>query len=175
VLLPEPEDRTAVGRARVENATGSVDLAAAGAATRVKRSDRPQAVSIMSDVEVQRLFGDALAALPPSPRHFVLNFRFESGELTDDSRQLVPAILSAVVGRAAADIIVVGHTDTMGTPEANFTLGLKRAFAIRTLLVNAGIDASRIQVSSLGETDPLVHTADNIAEPRNRRVDIAVR
>ena len=175
VLLPEPENRTAVGRASVENASGTVDLGAAGDATRVRENERPRAVSPMSDAEVQRLFGDALGALPPPPRRFVLNFRFESEELTEESRKLLPQILLVVRERSAADIVVTGHTDTMGTTAANHALGLKRAAAVRGVLIKAGVEAVRVQVSSLGETDPLVRTADNTAEPRNRRVDIVVR
>lgn len=175
VLLPEPEDRTAVGRASVENRSGTVDLAAARDTTRVRENERPRVVTTMSDTEVQRLFGDALAALPPPPRRFVLHFHFESDELTEESRTLLPVILSAVRERAGADIVVVGHTDTMGTTQANHALGLKRASAVRTMLINAGAEAGRIQTSSLGETDLLVPTADDTAEPRNRRVDIAVR
>ena len=174
VLLPEPEDRT-VGRASVENPAGAVDLGSARAATRVRERERPAPVNTMSDAEVQRLFGDALAALPSPPRRFVLNFRFESDELTDESRKLVPAILAFVRERPLDDVLVTGHTDTMGAPQANYALGLKRASMVRNLLVAAGLDAARIAVSSLGETDPIIHTADNVAEPRNRRVDITVR
>lgn len=175
VLLPEPEDTTKVGRANVENAAGTVGLASARDATRVRERERPAAVSTMSDAEVQRLFGDALAALPPPPRRFVLNFLFESDELTDESRRLVPQILAFVRARPLDNVLITGHTDTMGEPQANYALGLKRATTVRSLLVAAGLDAARIEVSSLGETDPLVRTPDNTAEPRNRRVDITVR
>ena len=48
----------------------------------------------MSEPDVTRLFGDALSALPPVPRHFTLYFLFESDELTDESRALLPEILS---------------------------------------------------------------------------------
>lgn len=174
VLLPEPEDGT-VGRASVSNTSGSVELDAGRDTTRVPLNERPGAVSTMSDAEVQRLFGDALAALPPPTRRFVLNFRFESDQLTDQSRTLVPEIIAVVRERALANVVVTGHTDTMGTHQANYQLGLKRATMVRNLLIAAGLDAAQIEVSSLGETDPMVATADNTAEPRNRRVDIAVR
>jgi outer membrane protein OmpA-like peptidoglycan-associated protein len=159
----------------VENKSGSVDLASARAATRVRTNQPPSAVTMMSEADVQRVFGDALAALPPPARRFVLNFRFESDELTDQARVLVPEVLRVVRERPFANVIVTGHTDTMGTSQANYALGLKRATAVRNLLIKAGLDAAQIEISSLGETDPLVRTADETAEPRNRRVDIAVR
>ena len=41
--------------------------------------------------------------------------------------------------------------------------------------IKAGLDASLIDVQSHGESDPVVRTADNTYEPRNRRVEVAVR
>jgi outer membrane protein OmpA-like peptidoglycan-associated protein len=52
---------------------------------------------------------------------------------------------------------------------------LKRATSVRNLLTEAGLDASTIDVTSLGEADLLVKTPDETPEPRNRRVEIAVR
>jgi outer membrane protein OmpA-like peptidoglycan-associated protein len=72
-------------------------------------------------------------------------------------------------------VAVIGHTDTTGSAAGNFALGLKRAQMIQNLLVNEGLDASLIEVTSLGESDPLVRTADEVLEPRNRRVEISVR
>ena len=57
----------------------------------------------------------------------------------------------------------------------NFELGLRRANAIRSRLVDAGVDPSLIEVTSHGEADLLVQTADEVPESRNRRVEIAVR
>jgi OOP family OmpA-OmpF porin len=174
VLLPEQDDGT-VGRATVGNTAGTVDLDEARDSTRVQRDRRPAAVTTMTDAEVQRMFGDALGALPPPPRRFVVNFRFQSDELTPESRALMPQILAVVRERSLATVVVTGHTDTMGAARVNHALGLKRAAAVRNQLIKAGLNASRIEVTSLGETDPLVPTKDEIAEPRNRRVDITVR
>ena len=129
----------------------------------------------MSEADVKRLFGDALAALPPAPRHFTLHFRFESDALTEESTALVPKILSTVKGLSVPEVVVVGHTDTMGDPRANLALGLKRAIGVRDILVKAGLAPSTIEVTSHGEADLLVKTPDNTPQPRNRRVEITVR
>jgi outer membrane protein OmpA-like peptidoglycan-associated protein len=174
VLLPNPDDGV-VGKAIVSNPAGAVNLSAARESTTVSPNQAPAPVSVLSEADVQRVFGEALSALPPAAQHFVLYFRFESDELTDQSRALVPEILRATKDRPVPDVAVVGHTDTTGTAAGNVELGLKRANAIRTLLINAGIDGEMIEVTSHGESDPLVKTADEVAEPRNRRVDITVR
>jgi outer membrane protein OmpA-like peptidoglycan-associated protein len=174
VLLPDPESGT-TGRARVSNEFGSADLAAPRVATRVTADGPPGPVSTMSEADVKRLFGDALAALPPAPRYFTLHFRFESDALTEESTALVPEILSTVKGLSVPEVVVVGHTDTMGDPRANLALGLKRAISVRDILVKAGLASSTIEVTSHGEADLLVKTPDNTPEPRNRRVEITVR
>ena len=174
VLLPDSEGGS-VGRARVSNPSGSADLATAREATQVAANQPPGPTNTLSEADVTRLFGDALSALPPTPRRFTLNFRFESDELTDESRALVPVILRTVKERSVPDVVVTGHTDTTGTPKANFALGLKRAMTVRNLLVEAGLNASTIEVTSHGEEDLRIRTADETPEPRNRRVEISVR
>jgi outer membrane protein OmpA-like peptidoglycan-associated protein len=174
VLLPDPETGT-TGRARVSNEFGSANLAAPRAATRATSDGAPGPVSTMSEAEVKRLFGEALAALPPAPHHFTLLFRFESDALTAESTALVPEILRTVKGLSVPEVVVVGHTDTMGDAKANIALGLKRAISVRKILVEAGLAASTIEVTSHGEADLLVKTPDNTPEPRNRRVEITVR
>jgi outer membrane protein OmpA-like peptidoglycan-associated protein len=173
VLLPDSDTRTA-GEARVSNPFGSVDLADARDAALATAKTRP-VLGTLSQEDIDRIFGDALSALPPAPQRFTLYFRFESDELTDQSKALIPDILAAVKKHVVQDVVVIGHTDTMGTQQANYALGLKRAMVVRNFLVDAGLDGSTIDVTSVGELDLLVKTANETPEPRNRRVDIAVR
>jgi outer membrane protein OmpA-like peptidoglycan-associated protein len=173
VLLPDAGG--GVGRATVTNASGGADLAAARDSTTVTANEAPAPVTSMSEAEVQRLFREALSALPPAPQRFTLYFRFDSDELTDESLALVRQIVQAVRNRPVPDILVVGHTDTTGTRTSNFELGLKRATTVRSLLVDAGLETSAIELVSHGEEELLVPTADEVGEPRNRRVEITVR
>jgi len=173
-LLPDPGTNH-TGRARVFNEFGSTDLATPRAATRATADAAPAAVTTLSDADVARYFGDALRALPPAPRHFTLQFRFESDTLTEASTALIPAILQAVKALAVPEVIVIGHTDTMGEAKSNVALGLKRAATVRNILVEAGLPVSTVEVVSHGEGDLLVKTRNNVAEPRNRRVEITVR
>jgi outer membrane protein OmpA-like peptidoglycan-associated protein len=174
VLLPDPETRV-TGRARVSNEFGSTDLAAPRAGSLATATAAPGPVRTVSGDEVTRVFGAALAALPPAPRHFTLQFKFESDALTDASAALIPEILAAVRAIPVPEVAVIGHTDTMGDAKANVALGLKRAMTVRNILVQAGLAASTVDVSSHGEADLLVKTRDNTPEPRNRRVEITVR
>jgi outer membrane protein OmpA-like peptidoglycan-associated protein len=174
VLLPDPESG-ATGRIRVVNEFGSADMDAPRSAMRVTADGTPGSAMPISEAEVQRLFGGALAALPPAPRHFILNFQFESDSLTADSSALVPEILTTVQRLAIPEVVVVGHTDTMGDARANRALGLRRAMSVRDILVHAGLAPSTIEVTTHGEADLLIKTPDDTPEPRNRRVEITVR
>ena len=173
VLLPDSDSKI-VGRATVSNASGSATLEAARESTVVSTGEPPAPITVLSESEVDRIFGDALNALPPAPQRFTLYFRFESDALTQESRALIPEILKAVRERPVPDLIIVGHTDTTGTAAANFALGRTRALMIRSILVEAGVNAV-MDIASHGESDLQVPTADGTLEPRNRRVEISVR
>jgi outer membrane protein OmpA-like peptidoglycan-associated protein len=173
VLLPESDGTT--GRAVVTSPTGSAELAAARESVTVSANRPMPPVTVMSEPDVQRLFSDVLAALPMAPEQFTLHFIFESDALTDESRALLPQILQAARNHPFPDVAVIGHTDTTGNPAGNYELGLRRANAIRGSLVEAGVDRSLIDVTSHGEADLLVKTADEVADPRNRRVEITIR
>ena len=174
VLLPDAETGK-TGRIQVVNEFGSAPMGTPRSTMRVTADGPPGPVVTMSDADVQRLFGDALAALPPPPRHFTLNFEFESDTLTAASLALVPEILRMVKMLTVPEVVVVGHTDTMGDARANLALGLRRAMSVRDILVRAGFAASTIEVATHGEADLLVKTPDGTPERRNRRVEITVR
>jgi outer membrane protein OmpA-like peptidoglycan-associated protein len=173
VLLPDPEDGH-VGRIVVSNPKGTSDLSSARASARVTLTRAPR-IRTLSQSDVNRQFGEILATLPPLPRHFTLPFRFDSEELTEDGKQLLPDVLQAVKSYPVPEVVVVGHTDTTGTPQSNAELGLRRANAVRALLVQAGLNPVAIDVRSHGEAELLVPTADGVFEPRNRRVEVTVR
>jgi len=178
LLLPDPDagttGRTAVA-SKGTSKPASVELANPRESTLVGPNGSPTKVTVLSDEEVQKQFGSLLAALPPAPQHFILYFRFESDELTDESRALVPDILRAVKERPAPEVVATGHTDTTGTPASNFELGMKRATVVRALLADAGLDPASVEVTSHGEAALLVRTPDDTYEPRNRRVEITIR
>ena len=173
-LLPDP-DSGAVGRASVSGLGGSVELSEARASTVVAGRNAPTPVKPLSEDESDRLFGDLLKALPSVPQHFVLNFQFDSDELTAESLALLPQVLNAVKGYQFPEVQVIGHTDTVGTPASNITLGMRRAEMIRKQLIDIGLDPALIEIVSHGEADLLIKTADDVPEPRNRRVEITVR
>jgi len=128
-----------------------------------------------SPQEVSERFGQALAAQPSRPSSYVLYFETGGNELTAESRAALEVIRKEVAERPASEVMVIGHTDRVGSVEGNDRLSLKRAELIRGVLVESGVDAGKLEAVGRGERDPLVPTADEVDEPKNRRVEISVR
>ena len=128
-----------------------------------------------SPQEVVSQFGSAIAAQPIRADTFVLYFVEGKDEFTDESKRLVDRVLAEVARRPVPDVLVVGHTDAVGSDQVNDALGLRRAETVRAALIGLGIPASDVQANSRGKRALAVPTPDGVAEPRNRRVEIIVR
>lgn len=174
VLLPDPDGK--VGRVVVSNKGGTQVLKNAGHMVEVPDADKAPLPPVAMDAgQIGRNFGEAMSLVPPPPIHFILYFKTDTTELTEESRKLLAQVLPTTVERRSTDVSVVGHTDTTGTREYNCNLGMERALLIKKILVSLGSDPAYIEVTSHGEGNPLVKTADEVPEPRNRRVEVVVR
>ncbi|HUP33921.1 MAG TPA: OmpA family protein [Candidatus Limnocylindria bacterium] len=171
-LLPDQDGQTGV--LSVESGGRQAVLDRPYAAARVTEPGRVAAGAI-TEQEARQAFGAALDAQPGRPTSFILYFLEARDELTPDSRQLLDRIVDEIARRPAPEIVVIGHTDRVGAVTYNDTLSLRRAERVRDVLVKVGIAADRIRVAGRGEREPLVPTADEVAEARNRRVEINVR
>lgn len=128
-----------------------------------------------NEAEVKARWSAALDAQPARAETFTLYFVEGKDVLTDESQQLVSKTLAEIAQRPVPDVLVVGHTDAVGSQAANDALAQRRADFIRNELIRLGVPAANIQVIARGKRAPLVPTADGVAEPRNRRVEIIVR
>jgi len=128
-----------------------------------------------TEQEVREIFGAALAALPARAASFTLYFLEARDELTPESQQVVGQIFAEIARRPAPEVVVIGHTDAVGSHQYNDALSVQRAERMRDDLVKRGIPVERIRVEARGKRELRVPTADGVAEPRNRRVEISVR
>ena len=171
VLLPSADgSQSAVV---VRDASGEVLLNQPYAALRRRLDGNASYQS--SPEEVQERFGDALAAQPARPHSYVLYFEAGGNVLTQESQAALANIRKEIAERAASEVMVIGHTDRVGNVEGNDKLSLIRAEGLRDLLIESGISAEKMEAVGRGERDPLVPTADEVDEPKNRRVEINVR
>ena len=71
-------------------------------------------------------------------------------------------------------VIVVGHTDSIGTRAYNQKLSERRASSVKAYLVSKGIPANRIHTEGKGETQPIADNRTREGRAKNRRVEIEV-
>ncbi len=173
ILIPDPNGF--VGKINVSNPSGSVDIDTANQATIIKSPTTAPSVPITVDQkEIQSLFGEALAIQPDPPVHFILYFKSSSTSLQPESKRELQNIATMIQQQSVQRITVVGHSDTKGDPADNLKLSLSRAESVKNQLVKKGIDATTINVTCHGEENPLVKTADNVENAKNRRVEIII-
>jgi len=171
VLLPSADGRQS-----------AVVVRDAGGETRL---DKPYAAIIRSvgnitgyqssSEDVSKRFARALSAQPPRPTSYVLYFETGGNVLTPESQLALDSIRKEIAERPASEVLVIGHTDRVGSVEANDRLSKKRAENLRDLLIESGVAAEKLEAVGRGERDPLVPTDDEVDEPKNRRVEINVR
>jgi outer membrane protein OmpA-like peptidoglycan-associated protein len=172
VVLPGPGGK--VGTVIVQRRGEQVVLNQAYAASRIVDGSPPQAQRL-SEAQIGTDFSVALDSLPERPKSFLVYFLGDSDELTPESRVAFAQILAELRGRSSPDVVVIGHSDRLASDEYNDRLSLQRAGRVREELLKLGIAPGRIRTAGRGEREPLVPTADGVAEPRNRRVEINVR
>ncbi len=171
VLLPESDGKVGAIAVKQDGKETVLDSAYSSARTRGNRITVGK-----TDVGgVNQMFDRALSSLPPPAISFVIFFLSDSDEYTEESKAEVTRLLGEMKQRPAAEITVIGHTDRVGADTYNDTLSLQRAQKVADMLVQLGITKDRIIVAGRGERELLVPTADEVAEPRNRRVEVNVR
>ena len=111
----------------------------------------------------------------PSAPKFVsltIGFQFNSAQITPESASTLATLAQALKSEelGGLEFMVEGHTDGKGTPEYNLKLSQQRAATVKTYLMQAGVDAKRLQSQGKGDTE-LVNTQDRFAS-ENRRVKV---
>ncbi len=174
ILLPDPDGTVGEitvtrggNRQVVDQAWYAVEVQSGAAA--------PSTPALVPREQVEEEFESVLHAAPVEPARYRLECKVDSADLTDASQALLPEIVTQITARHSVDTSVVGHTDTSGSKEYNYTLSLQRAQTVADLLVERGVAKEILEVNSHGEENLLIPTADEVDEPRNRRVEITVR
>lgn len=118
-------------------------------------------------------FAELFGWAPPPPRVYVMYFVEGGTDLTEESKPILEALRAAVTDKS--EVQITGHTDTVGTSESNDALSRDRAVEIRAALVKQGLPLDSAKVTGRGERELRIPTADEVAEPGNRRVEVILR
>ena len=171
ILLPQPggagavEVSTTVGSQRIDRGYAEATVQASGAITAQQ----------LDAAQVNTRYAPLLAVQPAPAQDFTLYFDTGGVVLTPQSEAALKTVLALARERPGGEIVVIGHTDRVGSVQSNDALSLQRARAVRETIIADGFDPNRITAAGRGERDPAVPTDDEVAEPRNRRTEVIVR
>lgn len=104
----------------------------------------------------------------------MIHFDYDLADIKPDDRATLDGKAAIMRRNPNVRIRITGHCDERGSDEYNIALGMKRATAAKDYLVRAGIDASRIEVASLGREVPLDPASNEAAWAKNRRDEFEI-
>lgn len=108
--------------------------------------------------------------------------KFDSGILFDFGKASLSANAKTNIDNLAAslnnypntDIMIIGHTDDVGSDSFNMNLSDQRAGSVRVYAINQGVDADRLKTVGKGESEPIVVNDTDANKALNRRVEIVI-
>jgi peptidoglycan-associated lipoprotein len=112
---------------------------------------------------------DAMAAGRVASMSERIHFDYDKSDIKPEDTRRLDGKGQLLKQFTALRIRITGHCDERGSDQYNIALGMRRATAAKAYLVQLGIDASRIEVASLGREVPLDPGHDESAWAQNRR------
>lgn len=114
--------------------------------------------------------GEGIAVSFPSG----ILYPFNSTEILPAGKDNLRQLAASLDKYPNSDILIVGHTDSVGTDAYNLDLSQRRALAASAYLQSLGVPAARLQTQGKGESEPITSNDTEDGRQRNRRVEIAI-
>lgn len=141
------------------------------------KNKEPTNPKMMSKKEIDSRYAMLFNIEPLEPRTYIVYFKKNSRELTEESKKTLNEALKTIKDRSPCVVDVIGHTDTVGSSESNRKVSLKRASYLKSMIES--IELKKIVVSffakGYGEEDLLMKTSNNVSEAKNRNVEIFIK
>jgi len=103
-----------------------------------------------------------------------LLFDFDSNVLRPEAQTNLRALGASLQKYPGSDLLILGHTDQLGTTEYNQRLSERRANAAATFLIANGVSGTRIGTRGLGETEPVGSNETEQGRQANRRLEVSI-
>lgn len=113
-------------------------------------------------------------APPPVPDYNFANIQFEfnSGILKTQSYPQMDRAVAEMKKDPSVKFVLNGNASAEGTPQHNMSLSVERANAVKTYLVNSGINPDNLRTVGHGESKPIADNTSEAGRALNRRVEI---
>ena len=103
-----------------------------------------------------------------------LLFDFDSDVVRPEARTNLRNLAASLDKYPGSDLLIVGHTDSVGADSYNLGLSERRASSAVTYLASQGVERSRVRSRGLGETEPVAPNDTDAGRSKNRRVEVAI-
>jgi len=101
-------------------------------------------------------------------------FDFDKYNLKPEGKKALDALVAEMKINQVEEVIVVGHTDSIGTEAYNQKLSERRAKTVADYLVSKGVPAAKIKAFGKGESQPIADNRTKAGRAKNRRVEVTV-
>lgn len=163
-----------IGRQLGSTARGAIIGAVVGGAAGAYIGHRmdQQAAELAMEIEgahVERV-GEGIAVIFDSG----ILFDFDSDRLRMEAQHNLRNLATSVQRYSDTDLLIVGHTDSVGREEYNQRLSERRAASASNYLISQGVSHQRIRLMGMGENEPIASNETADGRQLNRRVEVAI-
>ncbi|MGH7475136.1 MAG: OmpA family protein [Longimicrobiales bacterium] len=103
-----------------------------------------------------------------------LMFDFDSAALRAEARSDLADLAGSLQRYPNTEVLIVGHTDAVGTDTYNLDLSRRRARSAADFLIGQGIASARLRTEGRGESEPIATNDTEAGRQQNRRVEVAI-
>ncbi|MDX8394340.1 MAG: OmpA family protein [Mariprofundales bacterium] len=171
-----------VGAVSFGNKLGKQNINQANMAIGMNDSQAPNKPFAMSKKDIQNIFSQTMQNLPKEPIMLSVYFSYNKDSLPKTERRTFRKLVREIRKRNSPEILIIGHTDTVGSMRYNHYLATQRALEVWRLLVSVGVDSKQMRISArpestLSSKTDLDTLDDKYSANKSsyRRVDIHVR
>ncbi len=147
-------------------ATASSDLASSDNKSSAMSDNDESFTSDGTESLVEKFEGKAIIHFPPGSITKIMN---------SDVQDFVVELVEQLNSDPDLKVYVEGHSDNNGDVETNYQLGRKRAWVVKKMIWDEGVDPMRVITSSKGEKEPLKSNETEEGRAYNRRVEVVVK
>jgi len=124
-------------------------------------------------LEVAKTSDACNAEFAEALRNNTINFASASATI-DSSSQALLETLAQTANQCTGELLIEGHTDSVGSEDSNLTLSQERAAAVQVALSRLGVASSRLNAVGYGESQPIADNGSSAGQAQNRRIVIQV-
>jgi len=104
-----------------------------------------------------------------------INFETNSSTVKPASLPMLNEFARFLMQNPGYRVSIYGHTDNVGSTDANLSLSVDRALSVKSYLITKGVPTGRIDHKGFGDTKPMETNSTEAGRSKNRRTEFVLR